>query len=99
MSTSLIVWMNGQRVGVWTQARGKAAFQYAPAWAAAPDRRRLSLSLHFQPGNAEHKGAVVTDLNLCWAKDDGPPTINSMKFGSFFGPIDYVTGFPILTGQ
>ncbi|MDP2138828.1 MAG: type II toxin-antitoxin system HipA family toxin [Candidatus Didemnitutus sp.] len=61
MSSSLIVWMNGQRVGVWTQARGSATFQYDPAWAAAPNRRRVSLSLDFQPGNAEHKGAVVTD--------------------------------------
>lgn len=61
MPNSLIVWMNGQRVGVWTQARGSATFQYDPVWVAAPDRRRLSLSLDFQPGNLEHKGAIVMD--------------------------------------
>ena len=59
MATSLIVWMNGRRVGVWTQSRGTSSFLYDPAWAGADDRRRLSLSLDFQPDNAPHKGAVV----------------------------------------
>lgn len=61
MASALNIWMNGQRVGIWAQARGSTTFQYDPVWVAAPDRRRLSLSLDFQPGNAGHKGAVVTD--------------------------------------
>jgi len=61
MATSLIVWMNGRCVGVWAQSRGTATFQYDPTWVETPDRRRLSLSLDFQPDNAPHKGAVVTD--------------------------------------
>jgi serine/threonine-protein kinase HipA len=59
MPASLKVWMNGRYVGTWTHTRGTSIFQYDPVWAAAPDRRRLSLSLDFQPGNAPHKGAVV----------------------------------------
>lgn len=59
MATNLIVWMNGRRVGVWSQSRGSSSFQYDSSWAGAKDRRRLSLSLDFQPGNAPHKGAVV----------------------------------------
>ncbi|MEO6245028.1 MAG: type II toxin-antitoxin system HipA family toxin [Opitutaceae bacterium] len=53
--------MNGRRVGAWSQARGTAIFQYDAAWAAAADRRRLSLSLDFSPDNAPHRGAVVSD--------------------------------------
>ena len=59
MPASLHVWMNGRHVGVWTHSPGTSSFQYDPVWAAAPDRRRLSLSLDFQPGNAARKGAVV----------------------------------------
>ncbi len=59
MASSLIVWMNGRRVGVWSQAQGTSIFHYDPAWAAATDRRRLSLSLDFTPNNTPHKGIVV----------------------------------------
>ena len=59
MPASLHVWMNGRHVGVWTHSPGTSSFQYDPVWAAAPDRRRLSLSLDFQPGNGTRKGAVV----------------------------------------
>ena len=59
MAANLIVWMNGRRVGVWAQSRGSSSFQYDPLWAGAKDRRRLSLSLDFQPDNAPHKGAIV----------------------------------------
>ena len=59
MPASLKVWMNGRYVGTWTHTRGTSNFHYDPVWAAATDRRRLSLSLDFQPGNAPHKGAVV----------------------------------------
>jgi len=61
MPSPLIVWMNGRRVGAWTPARGSSNFQYDPAWAVAADRRRLSLSLDFNPDNAPHKGTVVDD--------------------------------------
>jgi len=53
--------MNGRRVGVWAHVRGGASFQYDPVWAAASDRRRLSLSLDFSPDNAPHRGRVVDD--------------------------------------
>lgn len=59
MSSPLIVWMNGRRVGVWSQTRGSSCFQYDASWAAAPDRRRLSLSLDFRPDNTPHKGPMV----------------------------------------
>lgn len=59
MPAPLIVWMNGRRVGAWSQARSSSSFQYDPAWTAAADRRRLSLSLDFSPDNTPHKGTVV----------------------------------------
>jgi serine/threonine-protein kinase HipA len=61
MPASLIVWINGRRVGAWSQSRGSSSFQYDPAWTAAADRRRLSLSLDFSPDNTPHKGTVVDD--------------------------------------
>lgn len=39
--------------------RGTSTFHYDPVWAAAPDRRPLSLSLDFTPNNAPYKGPVV----------------------------------------
>lgn len=44
---SLIVWMNGERVGEWGAARGSATpfFRYDDAWADSPRARALSLSL------------------------------------------------------
>ena len=60
-SSDLAVWMNGERVGVWSQPRGRAAsFQYDPDWISSDSARRLSLSLPFTPGNTPHKGDVVT---------------------------------------
>lgn len=57
----LVVWMNGLRVGVWTQPnRGAPAFQYDPNWIVSEARRALSLSLPFSPGNTPHRGDVVT---------------------------------------
>ncbi|MEO6847786.1 MAG: type II toxin-antitoxin system HipA family toxin [Chthoniobacterales bacterium] len=65
--TSLSVWMNGEKVGTWVVASAislgsGSSFQYAPEWLAAPERRALSLSLPFTPGNVPHSGAVVTDF-------------------------------------
>ncbi len=58
---TLVVWMNGLRVGVWTQGgRGADAFQYDSDWTASPEARVLSLSLPFLPGNVRHRGEVVT---------------------------------------
>ena len=44
---SLIVWMNGERVGEWGTLRGgrKAFFRYEESWANSPRGRALSLSL------------------------------------------------------
>lgn len=60
-STHLVVWMNGERVGVWSQPRaGSPSFQYDAGWVASPAARVLSLSLPFAPGNAPHRGETVT---------------------------------------
>lgn len=59
MASFLSVWMNGRRVGVWSQARGSSIFQYDKSWVEVGDRRRLSLSLDFSPDNTPHKGTVV----------------------------------------
>ena len=57
----LVVWMNGLRVGLWTQPhRGAATFQYDSNWMASEAGRPLSLSLPFTPGNTPHRGDVVT---------------------------------------
>jgi serine/threonine-protein kinase HipA len=44
---SLIVWMNGERVGEWGTLRGGRTpfFRYEESWAASPHARALSLSL------------------------------------------------------
>ncbi len=60
---TLVVWMNGLRVGVWTQGgRGADTFQYEGDWTASPEARVLSLSLPFLPGNVPHRGEVVTSF-------------------------------------
>jgi len=60
-SSTLAIWMNGQRVGDWTQVRGSHALQYDPTWVSSPAGRMLSLSLPFTPGNAEHRGDMVAN--------------------------------------
>lgn len=42
---SLCVWMNGQRVGTWTPAKGTSEFVYEKAWIQSPYFRALSLSI------------------------------------------------------
>lgn len=60
-STRLVVWMNGERVGAWSQPRaGAPSFQYDSAWISSEAARVLSLSLPFAPGNAPHRGETVT---------------------------------------
>ncbi len=57
---SLVVWMNGLRVGVWTRRRqGAQAFQYDAAWIQSPAARVLSLSLPFTTDNSPHRGKAV----------------------------------------
>lgn len=56
---TLVVWSNGQQVGAWAVHGAEHRFQYADAWIASPEGRRLSLSLPFTPGNTAHRGAVV----------------------------------------
>ncbi len=60
---SLVIWMNGLRVGTWTQIRRRAeTFQYEEAWGRDPAARVLSLSLPFVPDNLPHRGKVVADF-------------------------------------
>ena len=59
--TSLMVWMNGERVGEWgTPARGAAFFKYDEAWASSRHARPLSLSLPLT-ANLEIRGQQVND--------------------------------------
>jgi serine/threonine-protein kinase HipA len=59
MPSTLGIWMNGLRVGTWTQARGVHSLQYDPDWVESLVGRALSLSLPFTPGNVPHAGDVV----------------------------------------
>lgn len=60
---TLMVWMNGLRVGVWSQGgRGADTFQYDGDWTASQEARVLSLSLPFLPGNVPQRGEVVTNF-------------------------------------
>ena len=59
--SALSIWMNGLRVGTWTQARGTHQLQYDPKWVASPAGRALSLSLPFTPANTAHQGDVVSN--------------------------------------
>jgi serine/threonine-protein kinase HipA len=60
---TLVAWMNGLRVGTWTQgARGSDAFQYDEAWIESPPARVLSLSLPFVPGNVPQRGQIVANF-------------------------------------
>ena len=60
--STLVVWANGQRVGVLSIIEGEYRFQYDDAWMHSPVGRRLSLSLPFTPGNQPHRGNVVHDF-------------------------------------
>ena len=58
-ASTLALWMNGQRVGTWSQDRATHSLQYDAAWIASPAGRPLSLSLPFPPRNVPLQGAVV----------------------------------------
>ena len=56
---TLVVWMNGERVGDWTTSRsGKSVFRYDRDWLNAPHARALSLSLPMT-ADQQIRGAVV----------------------------------------
>src|SRR5579872_26197 len=56
---SLIVWMNGQRVGEWATLRtGAPVFRYDASWVKSPSARALSLSIPIT-ANLEVRGEVV----------------------------------------
>ena len=58
--TSLIVWMNGERVGEWGMLRGGRTpfFRYEESWLESPHGRALSLSLPIT-ADQEVRGAAV----------------------------------------
>ena len=58
-SKALGLWMNGHFVGTWSLEAGGDVLQYDSQWVQSPQRRPLSLSLPFTPGNRPHKGHAV----------------------------------------
>ncbi len=56
---ALDVWMNGERVGRWTHARGEDRFEYHSEWLESPLRRPLSLSMPLRPTGRPYATAVV----------------------------------------
>lgn len=59
--SSLVAWMNGERVGTWVVERGAHRFLYEPSWLDSPRRRALSLSLPITP-TLEIRGDVVKNF-------------------------------------
>ena len=58
---ALGVWINGQRVGLWDQARGGSpTFAYDSEWLHSEYARPLSLSLPLLPEGGVHRGLKVT---------------------------------------
>lgn len=57
---TLLVWMNGERVGKWVAATNAAQeFSYADEWVAARNARPISLSMPLGPEGTSYKGPVV----------------------------------------
>lgn len=57
---TLVIWMNGERVGTWSQSsHAQQSLQYDPTWITQSNTRPLSLSLPFTPGNLPLKGDEV----------------------------------------
>ena len=55
----LVLWMNGERVGIWSVIQGKDQLEYEESWLQSPQARPLSLTLPFTPGNQPHRGELV----------------------------------------
>ncbi len=93
MSTPLIIWMNGLRVGTWTQARGMDILHYDPSWVESVAGRALSLSLPFTPGNIAHRGEVVANFfdNLLPDSDGIRARIRSKFSTASTGVFDLLT--------
>lgn len=58
MSSSLAIWMNGERVGTWSVDRGSHRLSYDRTWIDSPRQRSLSLSLPITL-SLEIRGPVV----------------------------------------
>jgi serine/threonine-protein kinase HipA len=57
---SLLVWMNGERVGKWIAAPNEAQeFSYDAEWITARNARPISLSMPLGPEGTTYKGPVV----------------------------------------
>lgn len=56
---TLVIWMNGERVGEWSQGSSTQSLQYDPTWITQTNARPLSLSLPFTPNNLPLKGDTV----------------------------------------
>ncbi|MBI4625424.1 MAG: type II toxin-antitoxin system HipA family toxin [Verrucomicrobia bacterium] len=91
--STLSIWMNGLRVGTWTQVRGTHRLQYEPGWVQSPAGRALSLSLPFTPGNAAHRGDVVANYfdNLLPDSDTIRSRLRSRFSTSSTGAFDLLT--------
>lgn len=60
-STALAIWINGQRVGLWDQARSNSpTFAYDAEWLRSEYARPISLSLPLLPEGGMHRGPKVT---------------------------------------
>jgi serine/threonine-protein kinase HipA len=60
---ALNVWMNGQLVGTWQVYKNRPhQLQYADSWLDSPNRRVLSLSMPFWPGNRPIEGELVENF-------------------------------------
>ncbi len=56
----LAVWMNGERVGIWSLRSGNAhVFAYERGWLASPTSRPISLSMPLRAAEAPYTGEVV----------------------------------------
>ncbi len=74
-SRSLSVWMNGERVGLWTlPSRGAPEFAYDQGWVRSPLGRPLSLSLPF---NVD--GQPITGLRVNHYFDNLLPDSESLR--------------------
>jgi serine/threonine-protein kinase HipA len=56
----LNIWMNGIPVGYWETGRQGDRLAYFDDWLSEEQTRPLSLSLPFLPGNAPHRGDIVS---------------------------------------
>jgi len=57
---ALAVWMNGERVGIWSRTNADVElFEYDNSWLQSPRTRPLSLAMPFLPGNESHRGEHV----------------------------------------